>query len=271
MSDPQIPTAPYGAPAIAPKGSNGLAVAGFVLGLLGALGSFIPVVNIGAIVLAVVGIILAGIGLARSKAVRAGKGLAIAGIVLGVLAIIIAIIIDAAVGKAIDDATSNNVDTSTVKTPGAKSGSGGGDSAKTAAGTRRTDPAPLGSSITGGDWTVRINSVKTVNSDSMGQSAPAGKTLLLVNLTATYNGRDAQGDSSFATVKYVARNGRSYDQTSGNSMWIPDHQFDLMRTLYHGGNETGNELIEIPTANWKAGVLAVSPGMLSDDTFIALK
>lgn len=271
MSDPQIPTAPYGAPTAAAKGSNGLAVAGFVLALLGALGSFIPIVNIGAIVLAVIGIILAGIGLARSKAARAGKGLAIAGIVLGVLAIIIAIVIDAALGKAVDDATNNHVDTSTVKTPGAKSGSAGGPDTTSKAGTSRTDPVPLGSSVTGGDWTVQISSVKTVNSDSLGQSAPAGKTLLLVNLTATYNGHDAQGDSSFATVKYVASDGKSYDETSGNSMWIPDHQFDLTRTLYHGGAETGNELIEIPAANWKAGVLAVSPGMLSDDTFVALK
>lgn len=243
----------------------------FVLGLLGALGSFIPIVNIGAIVLAVIGIILAGIGLARSKTVRAGKGLAIAGIVLGVLAIIIAIIIDAAFGKAVDEATNNRVDTSTVKTPGAKSGSDDGSSAKTKAGTSRTDPVPLGSSITGGDWTVRIRSVKTVTSDSLGQSAPAGKTLLLVNLTATYHGHDTQGDSSFATVKYVGPDEKSYDDTSGNSMWIPDHEFDLTRTLYHGGTETGNELIEIPATNWKAGVLAVSPGMLSDDTFVALK
>lgn len=247
-------------------------MAGFVLGLLGFLGSFIPVVNIGAIVLAVLGLVLAGIGLARSKAVQAGKGLAIAGIVLGLLGIVIAIIIDVAVGNAFHKATTNSVDTSTVKTPGSKkSASGGGAGTKTNTGTSRSTPAPLGSKITGGGWTVRINSVKTVNADSMGQSAPAGKTLLLINMTATYNGNDPQGDSSFATVKYVAPNGTSYDDTSGSGLFIPDDEFDLTKTLYHGGKETGNDLIEISAANWQAGVLAVSPGLLNDDTFVSLK
>ncbi|MFT4008833.1 MAG: hypothetical protein QM655_02205 [Nocardioidaceae bacterium] len=117
MSYSQLPPAPDGAISSAHKGSNGLAVAGFVLGLLGLLGSFIPVVNIGAIVLAVIGLVLAGIGLARSKSARGGKGLAIAGLILSVLGIIIAIIIDVAVGNAFHKATSNSVDTSTVKTP----------------------------------------------------------------------------------------------------------------------------------------------------------
>ena len=105
----------------------------------------------------------------------------------------------------------------------------------------------------------------------MGQAAGAGKVLLVVNMTATYNGHDEQGDSSFSTVKYVAPNGRSYDGTDGSTLFIPHKQFDLMKTLYHGASETGNDMIEIPAANWRQGVLSVSPGMLSDDTFVAVK
>jgi hypothetical protein len=270
VSSPQFPNAPFDVRVYAPRGSNGLAVAGFVLGLLGFLGSFIPIVNIGAIVLAVIGLVLAGVGLARSKAAQAGKGLAIAGLILSVLAIIIAIVIDAAVGNAFHKATSTSVDTSTVTTSGA-SASGSGREAASHLGASRTNPAPLGSAISGGDWTVRINSVKTVDTDSLGQSAPAGQTLLLVNLTATYNGDDPQGDSSFARVKYVASNGASFDVTSGTSLWIPDDEFDVTKTLYNGGAETGNELIEIPADDWQAGVLAVSPALLSDDVFVALK
>jgi len=269
MSAPQPPIAPPSATIPAAKGSNGLAVAGFVLGLLGLLGSFIPVVNIGAIVLAVIGLALAGVGLFRSKTVRAGKGLAIAGLILSVLAIIIAIVIDAAVGSAVHKATRTTVDTH-VKTSGAaKAGSG----SKTAGdvGHSRSNPAPLGSSISGGDWTVRINSAKTVNADSMGQSAAQGKVILLINLTATYTGHHAQGDTAWSNVKYVAPNGASFDATTGNKMLIPNNQFDSLKTLYHGGTETGNEMVQIPAANWKDGVLAVSPGLLSDDTFLTLK
>lgn len=258
-----------GVPAPAsPKGSNGMAVAGFVLGILGFLGAFIPVLNIGAIVLAVIGAALAAVGLARSKSVRGGKGLAIAGLVLSVLAVVIAIIIDVAVGSAVNNAVKDATST-TVNAP-ASAGSKG-TSGDSNVGTTRANPAPIGTSITGGGWTVKVNSVKTASQDSMGQQPGTGKILLVVNMTARYTGHDQQGDSSLSTVDYVAPNGRTYDGTEGNKPFIPNHQFDLMKTLYHGASETGNEMIEIPANNWQHGVLSVSPSMLSDHTFVAVK
>ena len=262
------PSAPTPTPT---QGSNGLAVAGFVLGILGFLGSFIPIVNIGAIVLALIGAVLAAVGLARSKSVRAGKGLAVAGLLLSVLAVIIAIIINVALGSAVQQAVKDTTST-TVKTPSSTKGQDrSGGSASSVIGTTRANPAPVGTSVTGDNWTVKINSVKTANQDSMGQAAEAGKILLVVNMTATYNGQDEQGESAFSTVKYVAPNGRSYDGTDGSTLFIPRNQFDLMKTLYHGASQTGNDMIEIPAANWRQGVLSVSPGMLSDDTFVAVK
>lgn len=90
---PQQPQAPGYPPAPAPK-SNGLAIAGFVVALLGLLGSFIPVVNIGGIVLAVVGLILSIVGLTKAKKVGAGKGMALTGIILGALAIVVGIAVN---------------------------------------------------------------------------------------------------------------------------------------------------------------------------------
>jgi hypothetical protein len=273
MSAPQLPVAPPSAPVPAPKGSNGLAVAGFILGLLALLGSFIPVVNIGAIILAVIGLVLAGVGLARAKAARAGKGLAITGLVLGALAIIIAIVIDVSFGKAVDDAvdkaTSTTVDTG-AKASGTATASAGGD-ATSELGKTRANPAPLGSAISGDDWTVRVDSVEKIAADSIGQNAASGKVLLQVTMTATYNGHDSQGDSAWASMKYVAPNGTSFDSTSGSTMFLADKEFDSLKTLYHGGSATGDQIIEVPASNWKAGVLAVSPGMLSDDTFLSLE
>lgn len=112
MSSTEIPQPPPnqpGPPMPTPaKGSNGLATAGFVLGLLGLLGSWIPVLNIFGILLCFLGVILAAIGLAKSKKVGAGKGLAIAGVVLGALGVLVAIIVNVAfvdsVDEAIDDA-----------------------------------------------------------------------------------------------------------------------------------------------------------------------
>lgn len=91
-------------PAPPARSSNGLATAGFVLGLLGLLGSFIPLINVVGIVLGVLGAILAAVGLAKAKRTGAGKGLAMAGLVLGVLAVVVAIVINVVFANAVDDA-----------------------------------------------------------------------------------------------------------------------------------------------------------------------
>jgi len=108
MSDPQFLDAPPSATTTAPKGSNGLATAGFVLGLLGVLTCWIPILNVVGIILGILGAVLAAVGLAKSKKVGTGKGLAIAGIVLGVLAVLLAILINVAFSNAVDDALDDN-------------------------------------------------------------------------------------------------------------------------------------------------------------------
>jgi hypothetical protein len=255
------------------KGSNGLAVAGFVLGLLGLLSSWIPLLNILGIILGVIGVVLAGVGLAKSKKVNAGKGLAIAGIILGALGVVIAVLINAVFVSAVDEAIDETTKTS-VQAP-AKSGDESSSEEKASSdaegGTTRDNPAPLGSAITGDDWTVTINSVETVAEDSIGQKAAAGSTLISVNLTATYNGNDEQGSTPWATVAFVGPDGTTVDSTSGSTMFIADNEFDSLKTLYNGASVQGDQLLEVPADTWEDGVLAVSPGMFSDDTFVAVK
>ena len=86
------------------KQSNGLAVAGFVLALLGALTSFIPVVNIFGGFLAFLGLIFGIIGLVKSRSKGAGKGLSIAAIVLAVAAFVISFAVNAATVSVLDKA-----------------------------------------------------------------------------------------------------------------------------------------------------------------------
>lgn len=273
MSEYPQPTAPapqYGQPAPLPaKGSNGLAVAGFVLGLLGLLTSWIPVLNILGIILGVLGAILAGVGLAKAKKVNAGKGLAIAGLVLGVLAVIIAIVVNVAFVNAVDDVVNEATDTS-VEAPGESEDGGSQEGSGDELGTTRDNPAPLGSAITGEDWTVTINSVKTAKQDSIGQKPAAGSILLLVNVSATYNGDDEQGDTAWATVKFVTADGTTIGSTDGSTLFIEENTFDSLKTVYNGATVTGDMMLEVPE-DWQSGVLAVSPAMLSDDTFVAVK
>jgi len=88
-------------------GSNGLAVAGFVLALLGALVSFIPILNIGGDFLAVLGLIFGVIGLVQSGKREAGKGLSIAAISLAVVAFVISFVVNTVTVATINNAIKN--------------------------------------------------------------------------------------------------------------------------------------------------------------------
>jgi hypothetical protein len=84
--------AQHGYPAPAP--SNGLGVAGFVTGLLGLVFCWVPGLGI---ILAILGTVLGGAGMAAGRRSGAGTGLAIAGLVLGIVALIPAILIIVAI------------------------------------------------------------------------------------------------------------------------------------------------------------------------------
>ncbi|MGY1743057.1 MULTISPECIES: hypothetical protein [unclassified Blastococcus] len=76
--------------------SNGLGTAGFVTGLLGLLFCWVPALGI---VLALLGVIMGGVGISTGKKKGAPTGLAIAGLVLGIIALIPAIIFISAVAS----------------------------------------------------------------------------------------------------------------------------------------------------------------------------
>lgn len=70
---------------------NGVATAGGVLGIVGAVLSLIPVAGIFiGIPLGIIAVILSGVGLARSSST--GRGMAITGLILGLLTIIFKLI-----------------------------------------------------------------------------------------------------------------------------------------------------------------------------------
>jgi hypothetical protein len=85
---------------------NGVGTAGFVLGLVGFLLSFIPIIGLVAWPLVILGLVLGLIGVARARKGRAtNRGLAIAGVVLSVLGLVVCVLWAAVFGVAV-----NNVD-----------------------------------------------------------------------------------------------------------------------------------------------------------------
>ncbi|NLB50623.1 MAG: DUF4190 domain-containing protein [Clostridiaceae bacterium] len=80
------------APPPAPAQTNGMAIAALVCGVLGIIGSFIPYVMYFTAVLAVLGIIFGVMGMKKAKQIGSGNGLAVAGLVLGIVGTVFAII-----------------------------------------------------------------------------------------------------------------------------------------------------------------------------------
>ena len=87
------------------KNSSGLAAAGMVLGIIGVVLSFIPIINNIAFFIGILALIFGIIGIVK----KAGKGKAIAGIVLGILSIAITLAMQSAVSDSIDE-TSKELD-----------------------------------------------------------------------------------------------------------------------------------------------------------------
>lgn len=72
---------------------NGLGVAGMVLGIIGLVFSFIPVVGLIAWPLSIVGVVLSGVGVNYVRTGRAdNKGVAIAGLVTSVIALVMCVL-----------------------------------------------------------------------------------------------------------------------------------------------------------------------------------
>lgn len=75
------------------KPSNGLGLTGFIVGLIGLLLSFIPLIGVVAWPLVILGIIFSAIGIAKASKGRAtNKGLSIAGIVVSIIGLVVCIL-----------------------------------------------------------------------------------------------------------------------------------------------------------------------------------
>ncbi len=79
-------------PVPAENPSKGMSIAALVCGILGIVGSFIPVVGYFTLVLAILGIIFGAKGMKKAKSTNQGKGLAVAGLVLGIVGTSFAVI-----------------------------------------------------------------------------------------------------------------------------------------------------------------------------------
>ena len=90
------------------KKTSGLGVTALVLGIVGIVGSWIPIINNVSAFIAFLGAIfgiISIISISKSKGAKGGKGLAIAGTIVSVVAIVVVLATQSMYGKALDSAS----------------------------------------------------------------------------------------------------------------------------------------------------------------------
>ena len=121
-----------------------------------------------------------------------------------------------------------------------------------------------------------INSVtfkaddKVAAANQFNEPPAEGKEYVLINYTATYIGNDPAGETpAFVLVDFVTADGVTID--GADSIAVAPDSIDSLTVLYKGASVSGNVVRAVPSANAQDGVLAVTPGLLADKVFVAVK
>ncbi|WP_402464163.1 DUF4190 domain-containing protein [Isoptericola aurantiacus] len=267
------------APAPAPARSNGLAVAGFVTGLVSLVLCLVPILNNLVFLTALVGLVLAIVGLVKTRRGAPRRGLAIAGIVLSVLAGIGVLASQAFYSSVLDDVSESLDDTPTSDGAAASAeGQSSDDDADTDAQSAAEEPEPAaeagtrdnpyGFSETVGneEWTVDLGKPHEawgeIRAENEFNDAPAdGMEYWIVPVEATYTGSETGTPWVDLTVEFVGDDNVTYSDYCGV---IPD-DLDEVDELYEGGTGKGNVCVVVPAG--AEGSWTLTAGWFSDPVF----
>ena len=271
----QVPTPMQQAPAPVKKGRNTVGIVALVMAVIGVIFACLPGALIVGWILLPISFIVGLVGLfRRGEAVWPAVTAVIVSVVGTIIGVFVFLMV---VGSAVDEAISSASAVSASPAPdGALANSGGSAAADSAQGKSRENPYPLRTEISSKDWKVVINSVTFNANDAVAAAnqfnePPAeGKEYVLINYTATYIGNDPNGDTpAFVLVDFVTADGVTVDGADSTAV-APD-AIDTLTTLYNGASVSGNVVRAVPSSNAQDGVLAVTPGLLADKVFVAVK
>ncbi|SIN89341.1 DUF2510 domain-containing protein [Agromyces cerinus] len=272
LTSPAVATAEKPAIATESTGKKPLNVLGLVALIVAGIGFIFAMVP-GAFIIGWIALPIGFILSIVALFLKGSKGLAIAALIVAVVGTIVGFVVffttaansfsdafggtDSTVTQPSDDGAETAPDAEAE--PGAEAGS-------------RENPVPLGSVISGDEWDVVVNSITLNATDTVAAAnefndAPAdGNVYAVANVTVTYTGPD----SSYAAMvglDYVTAGGEVI--STWDSFVIGPEPILDSGELYNGGSTTGNIVFEIPAAG--DGVIRVSPGMLADEVFVAVK
>lgn len=230
----------------AKQSTSGLAITSLVLGILAIITSYLPILNNGSFLLALLGIVFAAIGLMGiNKGKHSGKGIAIAGLVLGIVSIVVVLATQSLFSAAIDSAT-EEMNPSVVSTSesGTASAAEGESAESAAAESEQSAPEadyhnlPVGKPVT-----LQNGLELTVNSIEGGLANYDGDEIVRVNVTYTNNGTKSASFNPYdwkAEDPNGALRSQSFYSDAENSLSSGD--------LSSGGTVTGNIYFDGPVS-----------------------
>lgn len=260
------PDSPAPAAVGARKRRNNLALAAFIVSIIGFVFACIPGALIVGWILLPIAFILAIVSLFMKGT---GKGLGIAGLIISIVGTVVAVVVFlSVVATSFEDAFGGTESTVEPSEDASDEGDAAAEETPAAAveGTRE-NPVTVGSTISSDDWTVVVNSYTTdgnpvVALEQYNEAAPAGSHYEIVNYTVTYTGAESAmalevGVDVVTTAGNVIN---SYDNFA-----ILDDALGIDE-LFTGASATGSAAFIVPdgeTVN-----IRVRPGVIADEVFV---
>ncbi len=225
--------------------TSAMGIAGLVLGLVALLTSWMPIFNNASFFIGLLGAIFALVGvIATVRGTRSGKGIAIAGLIVSIVACAAVLVAQQATSKALNDALDSATNGPAVTSNSA--GTAGGDTSNLALGTSITLENGL---------VVSVNSVDNtlVNYD--------GSAVTALTVTYTNTGTEAASfntwDWKVEDAQGVQRTTTYYsgDTSTGLNSGTLAAGGTVTGTVYFDGGATkalyyGSILSNSPTASW---------------------
>lgn len=269
-ADPQYPQ-PYGQqyppqgvqppyPPQQPGQGSGLAVAALVVGVLALLTCWIPVVNVIAIIGGIVGLVLAILALnAVKKGRQQGKGLAVAGLVLSVLAVLGGIVVNVAFAVAVNEADEVIQEAAEDAEDAAADDGVAADEEEQVA--TETDALPLGQSAEVGDYTVTVTAVNLNANDALAQAnefnEPPTNQYVTADISVVYNGSEEGDPWLDLYAVFAGTDARQYDESTCEAATAAPG-VDLP-TLTKGGTAEYQVCMDVPAEATEGGTLFLEP------------
>ena len=230
---------------------RGMALAGLILGIVGLVLCWVPLLNVMALVIA-----LAGLGLSIAALVIAvrrrtsAKGLSIAGTIVSGLAVLGSLLAIALL-SAFFSAVNNSMNTVSPYGSGqTTSSSTASSSPGSATATPGTSLLPLGTAAEIGEYSVTVSNVQLNATDEVLSVNPANQPpsgqYVLVTLNVVYNGAQEGDPWLDLSTNFVGSDNRQYDESS--CIAVLESGGVAVPTLENGGKANYQVCMDVPAA-----------------------